>query len=125
MKISLLNQSGFVPVFLLVILTAVGVTSVGTTVAANNSVPGDPLFTLDKTIEGVQVSLATNDEAKAKIKLAITKERLNELDTLANSNKPVDPAVTEAQLAINDATTTLSTVETKFKENNKYLADTG
>lgn len=124
MKNLLLSQKGFAPAIILIILAAVGITGVGTTVAANNSVPGDPLFGLDKAIEEVQVSLATNDETQAKIKLEIAKERLNELETLESTNRAVDPAVTEAQLAISDATTTLSTVETKFKENKITLKST-
>lgn len=116
MKISLSNQKGFVPAILLVILTALGVTGVGTVAASNNSVPGDPLFGLDKAVEEIQVSLATNDGSKAKVRLEIVRERLTELETLANTNRTVDPAVTEAQLAVNNATTALSTVETKFKE---------
>lgn len=121
MRITLPNQKGFAPAILLVILTAIGITGVGTVAASNNSIPGDPLFGLDKAIEEVQVSLATNDEAKAKIKLEIVKERLNELEALSNTGRPVDPAVTETQLAVNNATTTLSTVETKFKENKVTL----
>lgn len=124
MRITLPNQKGFAPAILLVILTAIGITGVGTVAASNNSIPGDPLFGLDKAIEEVQVSLATNDEAKAKIKLEIVKERLNELEALSNTGRPVDPAVTETQLAVNNATTTLSTVETKFKENKVTLKST-
>lgn len=124
MKNLQLGQKGFAPAIILIILAAVGITGVGTTVAANNSVPGDPLFGLDKAIEEVQVSLATNDETQAKIKLQIAKERLDELDSLESTNRPVDPAVTEAQLAISDATTTLSVVETKFKENKITLEST-
>lgn len=111
------REKGFAPIILLVILAVVGATGVGTTVAANNSTPGDPLFGLDKTIEEVEVRLASNDQSKARVKLEIVKERLEELDKLATENKPVDPAVSEAQLAVNNATQTLSVVETKFKEN--------
>lgn len=124
MKLSLPNKQGFVPAILLVVLAALGVTGVGTVAASNNSVPGDPLFGLDKAIEELQVTLAGNDEAKVKIRLELAKERLVELETLANTNRPVDPGVTEAQTALNNATTTLSTVETKFKENQIRLEST-
>lgn len=116
MKIFLSNQKGFVPAILLVILTALGVTGVGTVAVSNNSVPGDPLFGVDKALEEIQVSLATNDGSKAKVHLEIARERLTELETLANTDRAVDPAVTETQLAVNNATAALSTVETKFKE---------
>ncbi|MBI4039282.1 hypothetical protein HY388_00450 [Candidatus Daviesbacteria bacterium] len=131
MQIPLLNQKGhvnqskgFVPAILLVVLAALGVTGVGTAAASNNSVPGDPLFGLDKAIEEIQVTLAGNDQARARIRLEFAKERLVELETLANTNRLVDPAVTEAQNALNNATTTLSTVETKFKENQIRLEST-
>lgn len=117
MKFPLHNQKGFAPAILLVILAALGVTGVGTAVAANNSVAGDPLFGLDRAIEELQVNLATGDEAKVKIRLEIAQERLQELQAIANTNRAIDPAVIEAQLAVNNATNSLSNVETKFKEN--------
>lgn len=117
MKISLSNQLGFAPAIVLVILAALGLTGVGTATAANNSAPGDPLFGLDKAIEELQINLTAGDDSKAKIKLEIAQERLQELEVLANTDRPIDPAITETQLAVNTATIALSSVETKFKEN--------
>lgn len=116
MKKLLLNQRGFAPAIFLVIIAALGITGVGTVAVSQNSVPGDLLFTLDKTMEEIQITLAGNDKAKAKIKLEIARERIEELEQLATAQRPVDTAITEAQVAVNAATASLSNVATKFKE---------
>lgn len=117
MKNMLSKQRGFAPAILLLILAAVGITGAGTVTASNNSNPGDVLFGLDKTVEEVRVTFTPGDEAKAKIRLEIAGERLDELQTLANTNNPVDPAVPEVQQALSNATAAVNNVEIKFKEN--------
>lgn len=124
MKNLLCRQRGFVPAIVLLILAAVGVTGVGTVTASNNSNPGDVLFGLDKTVEELRVTFTPGDEAKAKIRLEIAGERLDELQTLANTNKPVDPAVPEVQQALTNATAAVNNVEVKFKENKIKLQST-
>ena len=110
-------SAGFIPAVLLVVFAALGVTSVGTAAAANNSRPGDLLFGLDKAFEEVRVAVATGDTNKARIRLQIVQERLAELSQLDTQNQPVDGAIVETQQALSNATSTLANVETKFKEN--------
>ncbi|KKR81167.1 MAG: hypothetical protein UU73_C0003G0265 [Candidatus Daviesbacteria bacterium GW2011_GWA1_41_61] len=124
MKNLLSNQRGFVPAILLLIMAAVGITGVGAVAASNNSNPGDTLFGLDKTVEEMRVTFTPGDEAKAKIRLEIAGERLDELQTLASTNNPVDPAVPEVQQALSNATVAVRNVEVKFKENKIKLQST-
>lgn len=124
MKNLLSNQRGFAPAILLLVLAAVGITGVGTVAASNNSNPGDVLFGLDKTAEELRVTFAPGDESKAKIRLEIAEERLEELQILENANQPVTPAVTETQQALNNATVAVNNVEVKFKENKIKLRST-
>ncbi|GEM_PF-6273299 len=124
MKNVLSKQRGFIPAIILLILAAVGITGVGTVTASNNSNPGDALFGIDKTVEEMRVTFTPGDEAKAKIRLEIAGERLDELQTLTNTNKPVDPAVPEVQQALSNATAAVSNVEVKFKENKIKLQST-
>ena len=124
MKNTLSRQRGFVPAVIVLIFAAVGITGVGTVTASNNSNPGDVLFGLDKAVEEVRVTFTPGDEAKAKIRLEIAGERLDELQTLANTNNPVDPAVQEVQQALSNATAAVNNVEVKFKENKIKLEST-
>ncbi len=124
MKNMLSKQRGFVPAIILLIFAAIGITGVGTVTASNNSNPGDALFGLDKAVEEVRVTFTPGDEEKAKIRLEIAGERLDELQTLANNNNPVDPAVPEVQQALSNATAAVSNVEIKFKENKIKLQST-
>lgn len=124
MKNALSKQRGFAPAILLLVLAAVGITGVGTVAASNNSNPGDTLFGLDKAIEEIRVTFAPGDEVKTKIRLEIAEERLDELQTLNNADEPVGSAVLEVQQALNNATTAVSNVEVKFKENKIKLQST-
>lgn len=103
------NQLGVVPVFVIALLAILGLGGV-TTVLANNSVPGDPLFALDQAVETLQISLAGSNEAKVKIRLAIAEERVEELTEIPSDSEFVDDALEEAQEAIDD-------VETEIEEN--------
>lgn len=124
MKNLLSNRRGFAPAIILLVLGALGITGVGTATASNNSNPGDALFGLDKAVEELRVTFTPGEEAKAKIRLEIASERLNELQTLANNNDPVDPAVPEVQQALTNATAAVNNVEVKFKENKIKLQST-
>lgn len=118
MKHYLTYQKGFTPALLVIILAVLGITSVGAvTTAANQSKPGDRLFGLDKAIEELKVVAAANKQTKAQIRLDIAQERLKELKEIADTNRPVEQALEETRLAVNNATAVLSDVEVGFKEN--------
>lgn len=124
MKKLLTNQQGIVPIVLFAILAVLGVTGVGTIAASNNSKPDDALFALDKTVEEIRFTVAAGEPARVKVRLAIAQERLDELNEIAQTEGEVDSAVAEVQLAIANATTSVSDVETKFKDNKITLTAT-
>lgn len=72
-------QSRFVA-FALVLFVVLGG---GTSLAAQNSVPGDTLYTIKMNIEAARASLTFSDKGKASVEAARAEERLKEAETLA------------------------------------------
>jgi len=62
---------------ILVLLTIIIILGFGTTVAADNSVPGDLLFPLDRAIENLRISLASAD-SKVDLRIEFAEERVQE-----------------------------------------------
>lgn len=56
----------------------------GTAIAADSAVPGDPLYSLDRSLEEFRVELTNSPEALIKLQLANAQERLTEAKKLAN-----------------------------------------
>lgn len=74
-----------VPFRVATMVAAVVVVALGmsvTTVWANQSLPGDLLYPVKLTTERVQVSLTTNDEARAKLAAEFAGKRVDELQAL-------------------------------------------
>ena len=115
------KSGGFAPLIVILILAAAGVVGTSTVVAANNSTPESPLFGLDQALERVQVSLASSAQARAKVKLEIAKERVDELNTLTQNNKPVNEALEESQKAIDDVEIDIRTNNIKLESNDLNL----
>ncbi len=67
----------------------------GTAFAADYAAPGDVLYGLDLTLEQLQLDLAPNPEASAKIRLEIAAERLEEAE-----NKFVEGDVVNGNVAL-------------------------
>jgi hypothetical protein len=66
------------------VLAASVIAGGGTAIAADAAVPGDPLYSLDRSLEKVRTELTSNPEALLKLQLANAQERLNEAKKLAN-----------------------------------------
>ena len=110
------RESGIVLIIIIVVITALGLTTAGTAVLADASAPGDPLFGVDKAVEELRVAFSTNEEAKAKKRLEIARERLTEITLLETEDRSIDQAVLETQAAIENADSAVNEVELKFKE---------
>jgi hypothetical protein len=66
-------------------LAIVGATT-GMSVAAQNALPGDPLYPLKRAIENAQTGVQTNDDAKGKALLDNASGRLEEVDRLSRES---------------------------------------
>jgi hypothetical protein len=64
----------------------------GISVAASRSLPGDPLYGVKRTAEGVQLSLARNDVNRGKRHLQHAETRLHEVADLVGSDIALAPA---------------------------------
>jgi hypothetical protein len=78
------NNEGFAHLALAAVLAVVLVGGATTTVAANNSKPGDALYSIDRSTENIRGFFAFSDKAKANFKLEQASERLEELEGLQN-----------------------------------------
>jgi len=85
-------------------------------VMAQNSLPGDTLYSLKKISERARLTFAPEDE-KPKIQLELTSERLNELKTIAKENKidKLPSAIKEVKQAIPQATKSLKNIAKEDK----------
>ncbi|RNM16697.1 DUF5667 domain-containing protein [Nocardioides pocheonensis] len=80
----------------------------GVAAAAENSLPGDPLYALKRGIESAQVSLNTSDAAKGRDLIAQANTRLDEVDGLVGAG---------------DSTSRISHTLTSFKRSESGGAD--
>lgn len=77
--IGALKQS-WVALLIIVVLLAGGS---GTVVAANGSLPGEPLYQVKLATESVRLALATSEETKAELYVKLTDRRVNEIIEMA------------------------------------------
>lgn len=75
----------------LILLLLAGATT-GTALAADASLPGQPLYALDLGLEQARLSLAATPEARAQISLRAAGERADEIIALARAGAPPTPA---------------------------------
>ncbi|HYC79736.1 MAG TPA: DUF5667 domain-containing protein [Candidatus Binatia bacterium] len=61
--------------------------TIGTAVAALESVPGQPIYPLKKIVENVQLKLATSEEQKTNLQIKFANNRLDELETILQKQK--------------------------------------
>ena len=69
---------------LLFVVAASVIAGGGTAIAADAAAPGDPLYSLDRSLEKVRAELTNSPEALLKLQLANAQERLTEAKKLAN-----------------------------------------
>ena len=86
-----------------IILTALILAVVlgGTVALADNSVPGDPLFVIDRAIENARISLASGQK-KNDLRIAFADERLKEVERITTPKQ--DSTTTAAPLSTQDQT---------------------
>ena len=73
----------------------------GTVFASGNSLPGDFLYSVKKTLESVQIRLASDPEDKANLRLQLIDERLTELQELSQKqSKALENASIEYEEAV-------------------------
>lgn len=84
------NENGFAPLLIILALAAVvGSGSVAAS-AANNSVPGEPMYGIDTALESFQVATSFSDTSKAATHLTIAQEKLAELQALQAKGRPAE-----------------------------------
>lgn len=82
------KKQRFFAVMRYALTTAAGISVVaGTAFASNRAKPGDTLFPVKKLKENIQISLTTNDQAKAALEAKIAQDRLNSLIEIKNKSE--------------------------------------
>lgn len=61
--------------------------TIGTAVAALESVPGQTIYPIKKIVENVQLRLASSDEEKANLQIKFANNRVDELETILQKQK--------------------------------------
>jgi hypothetical protein len=74
---------------------ALGLT-LGTAVAALESLPGQPIYPVKKIVENVQLQLATSEEEKTNLQIKFANNRVDELETILQRKK--EGKASEAQV---------------------------
>ena len=65
------------------VVVAVGIAgTAGVALAADAAGPGDPFYSLDRTMERIQLRLTYNPEAASRLRMRLTEERMSELQQL-------------------------------------------
>ena len=83
----------FKPVFGIVMVLIVLASSMGTIgiiSAAQNSLPGDPLYTLKTAFEKTQMTLASNEESKVGLSIKFVSQRMDEFAQIAGKPEKKD-----------------------------------
>ncbi|MBI1971351.1 MAG: hypothetical protein HYS52_00690 [Candidatus Wildermuthbacteria bacterium] len=97
--------------FAILVLTGGGIT-----LAAEQALPGDPLFPVKITVnEGFRTILALSDEAKADIELIKTERRLQELEKLAVQGKLKSKIAADVNTRVEKQTTAAADSGLKLK----------
>lgn len=73
-----------------VVVALVCTSGLGVAYAADGSLPGDPLYGVDRAIESLRLSLTTSPLRRAELALANAEERLAELQILATTGSTAD-----------------------------------
>ena len=83
----------FKPVFAIAMVLIVFASSLGTIgviSAAQNSLPGDPLYTLKTAFEKTQMTLASSDENRVELSIKFATQRMDEFAQIANKPEKRD-----------------------------------
>jgi hypothetical protein len=90
---------------------------------AQNAVPGEPLYSLKKVAEKIELAVASPEEEPL-VKLELTQERFKELEQVAqeskNQGRKLAASITETQKAVAELSETLS--QTSKTQNDKQIS---
>lgn len=75
-------------------------------VTSDSAKPGDFLYSVDRTLEDMQLELARSDEKKADLTKEFTEERLKELNEIIDEEIVVSPAIDQINTATSSANET-------------------
>jgi hypothetical protein len=83
-----------------ILAVVVGTTAIGGGVAyaASDSLPGEPLYPVKLTVEGVRMAWTADSAARARLGMAFAAERVREMQQLAQQGKPI-PGTVPARMA--------------------------
>lgn len=116
----LLRTGGTMVAGLLVIVSL----TIGTAVAALESNPGDPMYSLKKVVENVQLRLVQGDEQKINLQLKLANKRLEELEIVLKQSEQGQISSDEAQKIVSETaqnlekiTAAVSSTGTKASQN--------
>ncbi len=106
----------------LVIAVALG----GTVALADNSLPGDPLFTIDRAVENLRLSLA-NEQKKNDLRIAFADERVKEVEKIttvsSSMTRPSSTDITESVVSRIEADvfTNETVIKVEYGTNKKFV----
>lgn len=89
---------------MLLIVISLGI---GTAVAALNSVPGQPLYGLKKTVENVELAFARSPETRANLQIQFANNRLNELTAVIEKSQSGEISSVDAQKIVSQTVSEL------------------
>ena len=98
----------------------------GTVALADNSVPGDPLFGIDRAVESLRLSLASN-EKKNELRIAFADERVKEIGRITTSSpsmsRPAATDITESTVSRIEADvfTNETVIKIEYSGNKKFV----
>ncbi|MEK7227984.1 MAG: cytochrome b5 domain-containing protein [Patescibacteria group bacterium] len=98
----------------------------GTVALADNSVPGDPLFGIDRAVENLRLSLASS-EKKNELRISFAGERVKEIERITTSSpsmsRPAATDVTESTVTRIEADvfTNETVIKIEYGTNKKFV----
>jgi len=110
-------KSVFSVIVVILIFSLINVTAV----AAKNSVPGQPLHSVKKTVEKVELSLTLDDVKKTKVKIKHAEERLEETKVIAEQNPEKEKKVKALEKSVEELVSATSEVADDSAENKELL----
>lgn len=97
----------FIAVILIMTIISTGLVGV-----ANGAAPGDPLYTIDRGMENLQISLTADSEESTQLKLDFAQERLDEIQNLVGRNQQE-----QAEQILEDLNLALASISDPVKPN--------
>lgn len=121
---SKVNQRPLLKKILFIAVPVTGIALAGATVFASNaSKPGDPLYSIDRGVENLQLSLPQPLDSKADLRMDIAIERVGEAQAVLNE-KAFDPAGLEAALAnLKEQKAQIALLLAELKNDGQNVAD--